>query len=97
VCTVLSNVSSVSIVRQGATTGTVVINLTGVSTTSSYTLSVSNSHNNLTVSPTSKVVTGTQSATFTIKSTTGQTGTYTIYIGSSTTCFKAITVTVTSS
>jgi hypothetical protein len=95
VCAVTSNVSTVSIKKQGGTTGSVTVNLTGVSTTGSYTLSISNANKNLTISPTSKVVTGTQAATFTITSSTGQTGTYTIYIGSSTSCFTAITVTVT--
>ena len=80
--------------RQGGSTGSVTISLSGVNSTTNYTVAISNSNNNLTVSPASKVVTGAGSATFSIVSTTGQTGTYTIYIGPTTSCFKAVTVTV---
>jgi hypothetical protein len=40
------------------------------------------------------VVTGTQPGTFTISSSGNQTGSFTIYFGTSTSCFKAITVVV---
>lgn len=71
------------------------ISLTGVSTTASYTIATSNPNSNLTITPSSKVVTGTQAATFTIKSNDNTFGTYTVYFGTSTSCFKAITVNVT--
>jgi hypothetical protein len=72
----------------------VTINLSGVNSTTSYTIASSNSNNNLNISPSSKIVTGTGSASFSITSTTGQTGSYTIYFGPTTSCFKAITVNV---
>ena len=84
-----------TIKRQGGSTGSIVINLSGVSSTGSYTIASSNSNNNLTITPSTQTVTGSQSATFTVKSTTGQTGSYTIYFGPTTSCFKAITVDVT--
>ena len=70
------------------------ISLTGVNTSANYTISTSNSNGNLTVTPTSKVVTGTGAATFTIKSNDNHFGVYTVYFGTSTSCFKAIIVNV---
>jgi hypothetical protein len=71
------------------------ISLTGVSLTTSYTIASSNSNSNLTITPTSKTVTGTQAASFTIASNDNHFGTYTVYFGTSTSCFKSITVNVT--
>ena len=93
VCTVLSDKASITIQRNGGS-DTVSISLTGVNTSANYTISTSNSNGNLTVTPTSKVVTGTGAATFTIKSNDNHFGVYTVYFGTSTSCFKAIVVNV---
>lgn len=71
------------------------ISLSGVNSTTNYTIATSNPNSNLTISPTSKVVTGSGSATFTVTSTNGSTGDFTIYFGPSTSCYKAVTVKVT--
>ncbi|HEX8649648.1 MAG TPA: hypothetical protein VF708_02325 [Pyrinomonadaceae bacterium] len=93
VCTVLSDKASITIQRNGGS-DTVSISLTGVNTSANYTISTSNSNGNLTVTPTSKVVTGTGAASFTIKSNDNHFGVYTVYFGTSTSCFKAIVVNV---
>lgn len=89
-CTMTANVSSLSIKKNGGSTGTVTLSPTGTGT---YTISASGT-SNLQVSPTSKTVAAGGSQAFSIKSLNSTRGTFPVTFSSScTTVTVAVKVT----